>query len=241
MGFHRGVHARDGDPHASISLGQTRRLCSDACMAAQSRKPEQFRSSSSSARFSALFAMTAFSAYDHRIGWSTVPTAVCLIGDVLVVAGLVHRHAGDRPEQLRGAPPSGGDRPESGLPRSLQVRAAPDVRRQPDHDDGHTACRSAPTGGFSSSSRACWCWSSASSMKKSCSPKNWPDTANTRSACTIGWCPTCGSAHGPKPGTHSGPAVATSRRSAVRTRTDSRRRQTTGNRHRSTDRHRRRP
>jgi protein-S-isoprenylcysteine O-methyltransferase Ste14 len=38
--------------------------------------------------FSGLFAMTAFSAYDHRVGWSKVPTAVCLIGDVLVVAGL---------------------------------------------------------------------------------------------------------------------------------------------------------
>src|SRR6516162_7820721 len=36
----------------------------------------------------ALFAMVAFSAYDHRVGWSAVPTAVWLIGDVLVVLGL---------------------------------------------------------------------------------------------------------------------------------------------------------
>jgi protein-S-isoprenylcysteine O-methyltransferase Ste14 len=35
-----------------------------------------------------LFAMVAFSAYDHRVGWSAVPTVVCLIGDVLVVVGL---------------------------------------------------------------------------------------------------------------------------------------------------------
>ena len=35
-----------------------------------------------------LFAMVAFSAYDHRVGWSAVPTAVCLIGDVLVAVGL---------------------------------------------------------------------------------------------------------------------------------------------------------
>jgi protein-S-isoprenylcysteine O-methyltransferase Ste14 len=35
-----------------------------------------------------LFAMVAFSASDHRVGWSAVPTAVCLIGDVLVVVGL---------------------------------------------------------------------------------------------------------------------------------------------------------
>lgn len=36
--------------------------------------------------FPALFVL---SAVDHRLGWSTVPTAVCLFGDVLVAAGLV--------------------------------------------------------------------------------------------------------------------------------------------------------
>lgn len=35
-----------------------------------------------------LFAMMAFSAFDHRMGWSTVPVWACLLGDVLVVAGL---------------------------------------------------------------------------------------------------------------------------------------------------------
>lgn len=35
-----------------------------------------------------LFAMMAFSAFDHRMGWSTVPVWLCLLGDVLVVAGL---------------------------------------------------------------------------------------------------------------------------------------------------------
>jgi protein-S-isoprenylcysteine O-methyltransferase Ste14 len=38
--------------------------------------------------FSALFGMVVLSAFDHRYGWSAVPAAVCLIGDVLVVAGL---------------------------------------------------------------------------------------------------------------------------------------------------------
>jgi protein-S-isoprenylcysteine O-methyltransferase Ste14 len=38
--------------------------------------------------FLGLFGMIALSAYDHRVGWSAVPTAVCLIGDALVVAGL---------------------------------------------------------------------------------------------------------------------------------------------------------
>jgi protein-S-isoprenylcysteine O-methyltransferase Ste14 len=38
--------------------------------------------------FLGLFAMMALSAFDHRFGWSPVPAAVCVIGDVLGVAGL---------------------------------------------------------------------------------------------------------------------------------------------------------
>src|SRR5947209_12640243 len=38
--------------------------------------------------FLVLFAMVAFSALDHRMGWSTVPVWVSLLGDVLVSAGL---------------------------------------------------------------------------------------------------------------------------------------------------------
>ncbi|HWF30761.1 MAG TPA: isoprenylcysteine carboxylmethyltransferase family protein [Mycobacterium sp.] len=39
--------------------------------------------------FLGLFGMMAFSAFDHRMGWSTVPAVVCVIGDVLIVVGLV--------------------------------------------------------------------------------------------------------------------------------------------------------
>ena len=35
-----------------------------------------------------LAAMVVVSALDHRFGWSPVPTAICLIGDVLVAVGL---------------------------------------------------------------------------------------------------------------------------------------------------------
>jgi len=35
-----------------------------------------------------LAAMVVFGALDHRFGWSPVPTAVCLSGDVLVAVGL---------------------------------------------------------------------------------------------------------------------------------------------------------
>jgi protein-S-isoprenylcysteine O-methyltransferase Ste14 len=39
--------------------------------------------------FLGLFTMMAFSAYDHRMGWSQVPVWVSLLGDALVAAGLV--------------------------------------------------------------------------------------------------------------------------------------------------------
>jgi protein-S-isoprenylcysteine O-methyltransferase Ste14 len=38
--------------------------------------------------FLVLFAMMAFSALDHRMGWSTVPPWVSVLGDALVAAGL---------------------------------------------------------------------------------------------------------------------------------------------------------
>ncbi|CAM3346754.1 hypothetical protein BST27_25785 [Mycobacterium intermedium] len=41
------------------------------------------------AAFAVLFVMMALSALDHRFGWSSVPAAVSVVGDVLVVTGLV--------------------------------------------------------------------------------------------------------------------------------------------------------
>jgi protein-S-isoprenylcysteine O-methyltransferase Ste14 len=38
--------------------------------------------------FLSLLAMMAFSAFDHRMGWSTVPPWVSVLGDALVTAGL---------------------------------------------------------------------------------------------------------------------------------------------------------
>lgn len=38
--------------------------------------------------FVTLFAMVVFSAYDHRMGWSSVPAWVSVLGDALVAAGL---------------------------------------------------------------------------------------------------------------------------------------------------------
>jgi protein-S-isoprenylcysteine O-methyltransferase Ste14 len=39
--------------------------------------------------FAGIFGMIAFSAYDHRMGWSSVPAWLSVIGDVLIVVGLV--------------------------------------------------------------------------------------------------------------------------------------------------------
>jgi protein-S-isoprenylcysteine O-methyltransferase Ste14 len=38
--------------------------------------------------YASLAAMFVVSALDHRFGWSTVPTAICLAGDALVAVGL---------------------------------------------------------------------------------------------------------------------------------------------------------
>ncbi len=40
------------------------------------------------AAFLGIFGMMAFSAFDHRMGWSSVPALVSVLGDVLVAAGL---------------------------------------------------------------------------------------------------------------------------------------------------------
>lgn len=40
------------------------------------------------ALYSSLAAMVVVSVLDHRFGWSPIPPAVCLVGDVLVAAGL---------------------------------------------------------------------------------------------------------------------------------------------------------
>jgi protein-S-isoprenylcysteine O-methyltransferase Ste14 len=39
--------------------------------------------------WASLMSMLVVSALDHRLGWSSVPTAVCVIGNVLVAVGLV--------------------------------------------------------------------------------------------------------------------------------------------------------
>ncbi len=41
------------------------------------------------ATFASVVVMTVVSALDHRFGWSHVPTAVVILGNVLVVVGLV--------------------------------------------------------------------------------------------------------------------------------------------------------
>jgi protein-S-isoprenylcysteine O-methyltransferase Ste14 len=38
--------------------------------------------------FLGLFGMVALSAFDRRFGWSSVPVVICVIGDLMVVAGL---------------------------------------------------------------------------------------------------------------------------------------------------------
>ncbi|MDV3124376.1 isoprenylcysteine carboxylmethyltransferase family protein [Mycobacterium sp. 21AC1] len=46
-----------------------------------------------SATVLSVLAVLVVSAFDHRFGWSSVPTAVVILGDVLVAAGLVFAQA----------------------------------------------------------------------------------------------------------------------------------------------------
>ena len=90
--------------------------------------------------FLELFAMMALSAYDHRMGWSSVPAWVCLLGDVLVVGRPRRWPCWWSSRTAMRPPPCGWRRASIGLQRSLQARAAPDVRRRRDLDGGHAAC-----------------------------------------------------------------------------------------------------
>jgi protein-S-isoprenylcysteine O-methyltransferase Ste14 len=53
--------------------------------AAESRTAQKF---ASSVLFIVIAAVMAFSAFDHRFGWSAVPTVITLVGDALVIIGL---------------------------------------------------------------------------------------------------------------------------------------------------------
>jgi protein-S-isoprenylcysteine O-methyltransferase Ste14 len=53
--------------------------------AAESRTAQKY---ASSVLFVVIAAVMALSAFDHRFGWSAVPTVITLIGDALVIIGL---------------------------------------------------------------------------------------------------------------------------------------------------------
>ena len=54
----------------------------------RSQRPDWCRSSSSSASSLTVVAVGVLSALDHRFDWSTVPTSVVVLGNVLVLVGL---------------------------------------------------------------------------------------------------------------------------------------------------------
>ncbi len=87
-----------------------------------------------------FFALLVVSAFDHRFGWSNVPTAVVLIGDVSGSGWAWHHHARGRAKQLcrRQYHRRGG--PESGVNRTIWVSAASDVFRQSRHAHRHPPC-----------------------------------------------------------------------------------------------------
>jgi len=70
-------------PRASTCRVRTPPRCSGGCAGGRQRSPHGAEGRHCRLVLFAA-AMVVVSALDHRFGWSPVPTAVCLVGDVLV-------------------------------------------------------------------------------------------------------------------------------------------------------------
>ena len=88
MGFHRRVHGRHhGTEH--LHRGEDARCAATAhAVWAHSRKPGPLQKVIIVGTILAVVAVLVISAFDHRFGWSTVPTPVIIVGAGLVFVGL---------------------------------------------------------------------------------------------------------------------------------------------------------
>lgn len=140
------------------------------------------------ASFLGLFATMVFSALDHRFGWSSVPVWLSLLGDLLVATGLGIAMLVIVQNSYAGA---------TVTVEADQTLVSGGLYRFVRHPMyvGNVIMmigipwRSTRIGGCSSSSPAPSCSRCASSTKRSSSSTNCPGTANTPSACAIGWFP----------------------------------------------------
>ena len=118
-----------------------------------------------------VLAVTVVSSLDHRFGWSHVPTAVVVLGNVVVAIGLVIAQLVVIQNSYAAATITVEAEQKVVSTGLYGVGAPSDVRRDADHDDRHAACARLVLGTCQRSSRASRSWPSASSMRRRCCAK----------------------------------------------------------------------
>jgi protein-S-isoprenylcysteine O-methyltransferase Ste14 len=194
--------------------------------------------------FLGLFAMMVLSAFDHRFCWSSVPAVVCVIGDVLVVAGLTIGML----VVVQNSYAAAAVRVEEG--QKLASRGLYKLVRHPMYAGSLISMVGIPLALGSYWGAAARPWPAGDRPShprrgKAAQPGIGRvlrvRAAGALSVTALRVVAPCRDAlrywRGAQPGTYPGPALATIRRSAVRAGPDSRRRQTPGHRHPSADRH----
>ena len=90
--------------------------------------------------YGSLVAVCVVSGLDHRFGWSSVPAALCVIGNVAGGCRPGRDGVGGRSEHLCVHHRPGGDGPEGRQHRAVRAGAAPHVHRQRTDPGRPAAC-----------------------------------------------------------------------------------------------------
>ena len=116
--------------------------------------------------------MLVVSALDHRFGWSQVPIAVIVVGNVLVAVGLGLAQLVVIQNSYAAATITVEAEQKVVSTGLYGVVRHPDVRRRADHDGRHTACARLVLGTRQRSSPALPSWHCASSTRRRCSGRS---------------------------------------------------------------------
>jgi protein-S-isoprenylcysteine O-methyltransferase Ste14 len=159
----------------------------------------------------AVLAVLVISAFDHRFGWSTVPTPVVIAGAVLVFVGLTIAQAVVIQNHYAGATIT----VEAG--QKLASTGLYGLVRHPMYVGALIMLLGTPLAldsywGLLAIARRCSFSPSASTTRRRCCSRNSTGTRSTRTRSTTDWCPACGEVfamivgHATKP-TRSGSAA----------------------------------
>ena len=139
-----------------------------------------------------VVAVGVVSALDHRFGWSTVPTAVVVVGNVLVLVGLGLAELVVIQNNYAAATITVEEDQPVVSTGPVRPGAPPDVRRRADHDGRHAACPGVVLGLADASFPACWSSPPVSPTRRRRCARNSTATTSTPTKCTTGWSRECG-------------------------------------------------